>query len=269
MNLNTTHFVITGATGGIGQAIAQRLANEGLTLTLVGRNQAKLDSLLATLAGEHHAVCADLQTELGLQLVYETIKSNTGINALIHCAGASSFGQIDNLSNNHITSTIQLNLITPMLLDKSILPVFRERKQTCIIHVGSVFGSIGFPGFSAYCATKFGIRGYSEALQRESRSDEIDVRYFAPRATKTDFNSESVDELNSTLGNHVDTPAFVAEQFYRFLLSGKKRKVVGWPEKLFCRLNGLVPELVDKALTKHRKAVLDHTQTIPLKEVKQ
>jgi short-subunit dehydrogenase len=114
--------------------------------------------------------------------------------------------------------------------------------------VGSAFGSIGHPGFTGYCATKFGLRGFTEALQRELADSGIQVKYFAPRATETTINSSDVVQLNQQLGNSMDSPKWVAEQLMKQLKSNELRRFLGWPERIFVRLNGVFPALVDMGL---------------------
>ncbi|MDY6949446.1 MAG: SDR family NAD(P)-dependent oxidoreductase [Pseudomonadota bacterium] len=120
--------------------------------------------------------------------------------------------------------------------------------QAHIVNIGSVLGTIGFAGNSVYCATKFGLRGFSEALRRELADTGIKVHYFAPRATRTAFNSDLVDDMNDALGNASDEPADVARSIVRALQADRLEYVIGWPEKFFARLNALLPRLVDMAL---------------------
>ncbi len=124
------------------------------------------------------------------------------------------------------------------------------------MNVGSAFGYIGFPCFSTYCASKFGLRGFTEALQREYAHSGMRAIYFAPRATWTPFNSVAVDGMNRALGNHMDRPEIVAQALLRVVQRRQRRAVVGWPEKLICRLNGLWPELVDQVLATKVKTVV-------------
>jgi short-subunit dehydrogenase len=146
-------------------------------------------------------------------------------------------------------------LITPMLFtqeflakSKSITMYHSDQAPLNIIQVGSAFGYIGYPGFSSYCASKFGLRGFIEALAREYADTRIRFGYFAPRATNTNINAVSVDDMNKALGNAVDRVDTVAKAFIIFLNSKKREQVVGWPEKLFARINGFIPKLVDNAI---------------------
>ena len=119
-----------------------------------------------------------------------------------------------------------------------------------MINVGSTFGAIGYPGFAAYCASKFALRGFSEALRRELADTNVRVLYFAPRATRTPMNAPSVVAMNDELGVAMDDPEKVAAELLQVIRHEQEERYLGWPERLFVRLNGLLPRVVDQALRK-------------------
>jgi hypothetical protein len=100
-----------------------------------------------------------------------------------------------------------------------------------------VFGAIGFPGYVAYSTTKFALRGFTEALRRELAGSSVTVQYLAPRATRTPINSSAVERMNAELGVAMDPPERVARELAELLRTGRRSAVVGWPEKLFVRIN--------------------------------
>lgn len=257
MNLNDITCLITGASGGIGAAIARALDDRGTQLILVGRRMPALEELNATLGNRHQLLCADISSEEGRQEITARVAADDSLRLVIQSAGISSFNRFEHQTEQEMEQSLKVNLLAPMLITHALLPLFLARKGGTIVNVGSAFGSIGFPCFSTYCASKFGLRGFSESLQRELAGTPVDVRYFAPRATQTTFNSPAIDGMNEALGNKVDTPETVAAALIRMLESNKRRAVVGWPEKLFCRLNGLWPELVDRDLAKKRQTIID------------
>lgn len=246
--------VLTGASGGIGRAIAQRLDAAGARLLLVGRNEEKLGRLMTELEGNSHvAVVADIGSQEGrrhLQQQCELLVPD-GISLLVNCAGVNDFGLFEDQSQATIAETIGINLISPMLICQDLLPMLRRRGEAQIVNIGSTFGSIGYPGFSAYCASKFGLRGFTESLRRELADTGIQVSYIAPRATQTDLNSDRIVAMNNELGTVMDSPALVADQVMRVI--NKRSRIdqyLGWPEKLFVKINALLPALVDSSLRK-------------------
>jgi len=140
------------------------------------------------------------------------------------------------------------------------MPLLERREQAAIVNMGSTFGSIGFPGFSAYSASKFGLRGYTETLRRELADSAIRVMYLAPRAVKTPINSTAVVEMNKALGNAMDEPEVVAKALIALLQKDKNCAYLGWPEKVFVRVNSLFPRLVDYALRGKLAIIRDYVQ---------
>lgn len=236
--------LLTGATGGIGSEVARQLSAAGARLILTGRSATKLKALQRQLAVETLVYCCDLTVTAEQQGLLQFCQQQGGIDILINNAGISQFGLCQ---QQQFSELISINLLVPMQLCQLFLPVLRQRKGQ-IVNVGSAFGSIGHPGFTGYCATKFGLRGFTEALQRELAGSDIQVKYFAPRATETSINSSDVMQLNEQLGNRVDSPVWVAEQLIKQLKSNELRRFLGWPERIFVRLNALFPALVDMAL---------------------
>jgi len=143
-----------------------------------------------------------------------------------------------------------VNLRSAMLVARHFVPRFRKAGMGGLVFVGSTFGSIGFPGYTAYCASKFGLRGFTEALRRELADTPVQVVYVAPRATATAMNPEPVNELNRALGNAMDAPETVAAQILQAMEKDERRRFLGWPEKLFVVINGILPKMVDKAMLK-------------------
>lgn len=255
--LTGKRVLLTGASGGIGRAIARSLATEGASLLLVARHPDELLLLSQQLPGHHSCFSADLTSTADLQALTEFVKATGGIDVLINNAGASQFALT---AEQDYEKQISLNLLAPMQLCQSMLPILQQKPAATIVNIGSAFGSIGYPGFSGYCASKFGLRGYTEALKRELSSKQLRVCYFAPRATQTAINTAAVVAMNQELGNAMDSPDAVAAELLTQLKTGQPRRFVGWPEKLFARLNGLLPELVDNAIGSKLAVILKYAR---------
>jgi short-subunit dehydrogenase len=121
-------------------------------------------------------------------------------------------------------------------------------------------GYLGYPGHAAYCASKFALRGFSEALRRELADGPVRVTYFAPRATRTAMNGRAVAELNAELGIAMDDPAQVADALVALLRRPAAERLLGMPESLFARLNQVVPGLVDRALRRQLPLIRKHAK---------
>jgi short-subunit dehydrogenase len=251
MQLSGKRIVLTGAAGGMGELIASELAAHGGLLVLTDLNEQRLTRLADRLGSGHTSVAADLCTAEGRAQLVQVCRDQGGIDVLINAAGMSEYAMLENQSPERIELMAKINLIVPMLLCKAFVPQMAHRPDTAIVNIGSTFGSIGHPGFASYCATKFGLRGFTESLRRELSDTAVQVFYIAPRATRTSMNSDAVVELNRELGNTMDEPEVVVASLLNVLTNKAGGDYfLGWPEKLFVRLNGLLPKLVDGALGK-------------------
>jgi short-subunit dehydrogenase len=251
MNHKSYRVVLTGATGGIGQAIAHQLAPHCEQLILLGRDQAKLDALQKIISATHpkvHVLAGDIGDTVFHQKLKSLVESTGGINLLINNAGTSQFESFIDQSNEDIQGLLNTNLLAPMLLTKCLIPGMLKEPQAEIINIGSIFGYIGFPGFTSYCASKFGLRGFTQSLRRELSDTPIAARYFAPRATRTSINSDAVTQMNQELKTDSDTPEFVAQELMKFLKTDAWEKKLGTKESFFVFMNQLFPAIPDKAI---------------------
>ena len=245
--------VLTGASGGIGEHIAKQLAERGYRLILLGRDLDALARLQQTLPSAepsyHIALQVDLAIDADIERVIDLINDIGRVDLLVNNAGVNTMRACTALSKEQIDTTLAVNLRAPMLLSQGLIPIL-QRHSGVIVNIGSSFGAIGYPLQAHYCASKFALRGFSEALARELSDTHIAVKYFAPRATQTAINSDKVNELNKKLGNAMDTPEYVAQQFMQLLDSTERRRSVGAKESFFAKVNALWPNVVDNALAK-------------------
>lgn len=257
MKTRDARVLLTGATGGIGMAVAAELLQHGAALLLSARSPARLATLARQLARDAATqarvewYAADLDDPASLAGLRDAA-ATWEVNVLVHAAGVPSFGRFADLDPDHLERTLRTNLLAPMRLTHALLPAFARLPKAQVIQVGSALGRIGLPGFSVYSAAKFGLRGFSEALRRELRGTSVRVQYLGPRSTRTRFNDERVDSYNRATGTATDTPAAVARALRALLESEAAERFVGFPERLAVRLNGAAPALLDGAFDKHR-----------------
>ena len=250
--------VLTGAGGGIGAAIARRLAPEAELLILVGRQRVPLEALAAELSGTRvEIVCGDLCDDATVAKVAAAARQGA-VNLLVNNAGVSGFHAFETQDAQAIRRLVDTNLVAPMLLTRALLPQLGLAPSAQVVNVGSVFGALGFPGFAAYGAAKAGLAGFSQSLRRELADTTIAVRHFSPRATRTAINSAAVDAMNRELKTAEDTPEVVAEAFMRFLAGSAGQHVVGAKERFFVLLNKLLPGLPDNAIRKQLVQIRKH-----------
>ena len=196
-----------------------------------------------------------LSAESRNQTLDKVIKSFGHVDILINAAGLMSYRPFVDEDPVILERIIQLNTIVPMLITRKLLPGMLTRGTGKIVNIGSTFGSIAFAWFSAYSASKFALRGFSESLRRELDGTGVSVTYVAPRAVKTKFNTEAVYEMARATRMNMDTPKWVAAKIIESLQKDKKDVYLGFPESMFVRINAVLPRLVDIALRKQNQTM--------------
>jgi short-subunit dehydrogenase len=271
MDLRNRDVILTGAAGGIGAALTLELVAAGARVLAVGRRQAALAALAARmLPGRVQPFVADITMPEQRAALAAAAARLAHPAVLVHAAGSGRFGLFDGhadaaaamLEANTVARSMARRIAAATTSGRST-GVFRARLsastsgglKAAVVAIGSTFGSIGFPGFAAYSASKFALRGWMEAMARETADGSVRFQWIAPRATATAFNPPEVEALNRALNTPVDRPEVVAAAIRRAIERGAPRQQIGWPERLFVRLNGALPELVDRALRRALPAV--------------
>jgi short-subunit dehydrogenase len=270
MSARRHRAVITGASGGIGRAIVQRLAPRCDSMILVGRNASALKAI-AHAANAAHAraqtVTADVATPEGQQAVLRAALDDGNIDLLVNNAGAGEFAWLVDQDDAALERIVRVNVLAPMLLTRRLLPLLMKREEAAIVNVGSIFGYLGYPGQAAYSASKFALRGFSEALRRELADSGVRIHYLAPRATRTAMNSASTCALNAELGIAMDPPDAVAAALVALLDKPVAERPLGMPEQLFALLNRIMPRAVDHVLRRQLPVIRRHARASRLQRL--
>lgn len=255
MKITDKKILVTGATGGIGQALVLQLAQQNCELVISGRNQTELKSLSSRIEQASRTIVSTMTADISksedcIELIRGACSQLGRLDILINMAGLQVFKPLTELTAVDIEKQITINLHAPVILAQQAAILMKSQGSGQIVNIGSTFGSIAFANFSVYSAAKFGLRGFSEALRRELANTGIKVTYVAPRATRTSMNSMSVYKMAKETGISMDSPEKVAGEIIKAIISEKKNHFIGFPEKLFARINAVLPNLVDKALYK-------------------
>lgn len=252
MNLQGKRILLTGATGGIGYPLALALAAKGARLALVDRNTVRLAEVsneIAAAGGVAVAIALDLlETQAPAHVVAQAVHELGGVDILVNNAGLIDFTLFQQHDPARIAQIMQLNAVVPMTLARAVLPQMLMRQSGRIVNIGSTFGSIGFPHHAVYSASKFAVRGFSEALRRELADSGVGVTYIAPRATRTALNDDKAVRMMQANRIAMDDPAEVAHVIVRAIERERSECYIGAPESIFARLNGILPRLVDLGL---------------------
>lgn len=182
--------VVSGGGSGLGREIALELARRGYTLALLGRRQAPLQETLdlmepAARDGGLLLPC-DVRDAVALERCAEEVRSRWGAaDVVVPAAGVAAIAPIESLSPDDVAATIDTNLTGVFLLFRALLPAMRERGRGMLIPILSVAARRGFPGWSAYCASKWGLAGLVAALREELAGTGIRISALYPGATDT------------------------------------------------------------------------------------
>ncbi len=267
MNLAGKRILLTGATGGLGNALAKQLTAKGANLAILGRDSLKLKNLKNDIQVSGNKVIsieADLsQKGIPEKAINATIEKLGGIDVVINNAGVLDFIAFENQSQERIQEIIQTNVTAVIQLSHAAMPYFKKNNAGHLVFIGSIFGSLGFPHYATYCASKFAIHGFSQALRRELVNTNIGITYVAPRFIKTAMNNESATAMTKKSGNKMDSPEKVASVVLKGIEREKQEVFIGQPETFFAWLNGVAPKLVNLGLKKQTslaQSFLDQNQ---------
>ncbi|HEX2166443.1 MAG TPA: SDR family oxidoreductase [Longimicrobiales bacterium] len=177
--------IVTGATGGIGRAAAERLAGAGAHVVLVARSMDDVRGAAAHMGGV--PVVADVGTETGVARVAEAIGTlqPEGADIVVHAAGAFALAPLAETSVEAFDQMVAVNLRGAFLLVRAFLPAMLKRGAGHIVTIGSVAGRQAFPANGAYSASKFGVRGLHAVLAAELRGTGVRATFVEPSATDT------------------------------------------------------------------------------------
>jgi short-subunit dehydrogenase len=240
--MNTT--LITGASSGIGEVFARKLAERGNNLLLVARSEDKLITLCNELGriNSTHAqyVAMDLsETDAPARLFEETRKRGLEIDLLINNAGFGSMGDFAKLDLALELKMIDLNVRSLVELTHRFLAPMRERKGGAIINVASTAGFQPVPFMATYAATKAFVLSFSESLWEENRSHGVKVMALCPGVTDTNFFEAS--RMQRPPARVSQTAEAVVDVALRALARGKSSVISGWTNLLMVETERLVP----------------------------
>ncbi|RPI33582.1 MAG: SDR family oxidoreductase [Chloroflexota bacterium] len=248
--------LVTGASSGIGEATARAFAREGYQVALAARRFDRLQALAEEIeltGGDAFPIAADVSKIEDIQkMVSETLEHYRQIDVLFNNAG---FGRLDWLENldpvEDIDTQIRVNLLGVIQTARAVLPNMLFRRKGHIINMASIAGLVATPTYTIYAASKFGMRGFTEALRREVGVYGIHVSGIYPGGVKTEFS----DHARIRRKTGVTTPAVlrltseqVAEAVLRLVRRPRRTMIIPWPMTLFAWINALVPGLVDWVL---------------------
>jgi 3-oxoacyl-[acyl-carrier protein] reductase len=196
MNLKSKTAIVTGATKGIGRAIAEALIGEGVSVCISARQQDEIDEAVSQLNRTDGALAIGFRCDVRdysqvRDLIANTVKELGGLDLLINNAGIGIFATVEETSAEDFRAVLETNLFGVFYCCHEAIPKMKERGGGYIINISSLAGANPHPRMAAYNASKFGLNGFSEALMQEVRHDNIKVSYVMPGSVNTEFGGDS------------------------------------------------------------------------------
>jgi NAD(P)-dependent dehydrogenase (short-subunit alcohol dehydrogenase family) len=188
-------WLITGASSGFGRALALAAAAAGDTVVATGRNAAALEELTALAPDRIGARVSDASdVSAAGPLVADVLAEHGRIDVLVNNAGRGQVGAMEDTTDEELRSLFDLHVLGPAALTRAVLPRMRAQGSGAVVQMSSFGGQVAYPGFGAYCATKFALEGMSEALAAEVAPHGIRVLVVEPGAFRTSFSGSGLQE---------------------------------------------------------------------------
>jgi NAD(P)-dependent dehydrogenase (short-subunit alcohol dehydrogenase family) len=253
--LSGTTAVITGATSGIGRETALQFARDGVRVVVAGRREERLRQLVSEIestGGQALGVVTDVAEQAQVDhLIESAVESFGRIDTLVNNAGVAFAGRFDQMTLEDFRRVMDVNFWGAVYASKAVVPRMKEQRGGgVIINVSSIFGKRGVPFQTAYCASKFALSGFSEALRAEVMSDGIDVSTIFPGAVETEIFESAANQTGMELPSFV--PKFPAKALARIIVQTARfpqpEVVMALDAQAINFFNTLAPGLMDLAL---------------------
>jgi uncharacterized protein len=177
VRLHDSRVLLTGATGGLGQAIAGALAAEGARVVLSGRRAEQLEEIKARLGGDAEVLPADLEQPGAAE---ELAERAGAVDVLVANAGLPAAGRVEDFTAHQIDRAIDVNLRAPLQMTRALLPGMLERESGYIVLMSSLAGKVAPMRSAIYSATKFGLRGFGAGLREDLHGSGVGVTVVYP-----------------------------------------------------------------------------------------
>jgi short-subunit dehydrogenase len=259
--------IVTGASSGIGEATARRLARDGMRVTLAARRADELARVareIAAAGGQALATPTDVRERSAIgRMVSATLDRWGRVDVLVNNAGLGYSSRVADLDPAQLREQVDVNVVAVIECAQAVLPAMIAQRSGHIINVASIAGLIGLPGSTVYCATKFAVVGFSDGLRREVRGQGIRVSALCPGFVATNF-SPRLRQIAEAQAGHTEVAtvregrperlpgvmkaSYVADRIAGIIARPQRRLVVprGWG--LLAWVGQAFPWLTDAAL---------------------
>lgn len=255
-NLSGRRIVVTGASTGIGRALAIELARHQARLVLNARNEEKLQATAdecRRLGAECALAVGDVVDEAVRRAIVEQAQTAFGgLDILVNNAGIGALGRFDEAAPDRLRRVMEVNFFALVEMTRVALPLLKQGARSLIVNISSILGHRGIPLSSEYCASKFAVRGFSEALRSELAPEGVGVLVVCPGTTKTEFFDSVIDRRGPVPweGGRAVTAEAVAQATVRAIQRDSHEIVPNFQGKLLILAERLIPRLLDDVMVR-------------------
>lgn len=242
--------LLTGASSGIGRELAIQLVEQGAQVVALARRQDRLEQLASEINRPDLFVfrVVDVTNPTDRSSAIEECQQRLGgLDVLINNAGSGAIGPFAASDEARLRQVMEVNFFAPVELTRLALPLLRQGKQPMVVNISSVLGHRAVPQKSEYCASKFALHGFSDALRAELVGDKIDVLLVSPSTTQTEFFDKVAGDTQKPHGRFgAKSPAYVARATLRAIRAGRHEVILSTGGRFLVWLDRLCPPLADR-----------------------
>jgi short-subunit dehydrogenase len=258
-NLAGQRAILTGASSGIGWHLALALAKCGCSLVINARRVERLQDLAKRIAGlkaRAFVAAGDISDELVRnEIVASAVKNLGGVDILINCAGIGAVGPFSRAEPERLRRIFEVNFFSAAELIREALPALKQGTSPLIVNVGSVLGHRAVPNKSEYCASKFALHGFSDALRAELASDGVEVLLVSPSTTDSEFFENLIDDQTGgdCKGKRPMPPEKVASTIVRAMQTRKHEIILTHGGRGLVWLDRLFPTMTNRLVARYQR----------------
>ena len=258
--LQGARLLITGASGGIGRAMAEQAVAAGARVALTARSADRLEALARSLSAQHEADVLALPADVTVpedreRILHAAAERFDGLDVLINNAGVGSFGHFATSTEAILRQVMETNFFAPAELIRAAIPLLVRGRVPAVVNVSSMCGRRGMPAWPEYSASKFALCGLTEALRGELARFDIDVLLIVPGLTSSELGAHLLrnDGRMKIEYARAQPPEKVAATILRSLRRNRTETVVGGDARWMLRVNRWFPRLVDWLIARRVK----------------
>ncbi len=249
--------IVTGGSSGIGKAIALELCGQGASVVVTARREERLAEIVEesrSLEGAMLSVAGDIsEPDVRERVVNCAVSELGGLDFLVNNAGVGTLGRFEDATAERLRQVMEVNFFALVEMTRTALPHLKQGRRPIIVNVSSILGRRAVPHNSEYCASKFAVHGFSEAIRTELAGQGVDVLVVSPGTTETEFFEQVLDRTSEPgwPEHRPVTAVHVAKRTVSAMCAGRREIVPYFWGKVLCGMNRVSPRLVDRVMKKY------------------